>query len=191
MPKKRSSRAATPKNAPKPKKRRRPAKNEPVTPPEQLPPERPIEDGDGLNFVTLVEAASRKNTHARRKDPTLDVADLPVVYVMATGSPRTPGAPFRLSVPDLGYVIVDPQLATLAPEGAQPTQALEVAPSLRRRAEKHATRLVGPLPWRWASPRRERPITPREEQFIEWLAEQAVRQLMQEQRAGPPRTRGR
>jgi hypothetical protein len=154
----------------------------PVTP-APLPPERPIEESDGLNFVALVEGASRKNTAAKRKDPSIDVADLPVVLVMATGGPRTPGAPFRLSVPDLGNVIVDPQLATLAPEGELPTRALKATPALRLRAEKHATRIVGPLVWRWAKPRSERPITPREERFIEWLAERVVHQMMEERRA--------
>ncbi len=144
-------------------------------------PERPAEDdGEGLNIVLLLADSTRRNTHARRKNPSIEDIDLPDLYVLCSGGPRTPGAPIRLSVPELGCVIVDPELATLATEGKRATETLATTPALRAHAEKYAARLVGITTWTWARPRADRAITSGEKKAIRILAELVADRVLEE-----------
>lgn len=150
------------------------------------PPERAVEDdGEGLNIVLLLADSTRRNTQARRKNPSIEDIDLPDLYVLCSGGPRTPGAPIRLSVPELGCVIVDPEFATLATEGKRATETLATTPALRALAEKYAARLVGITAWTWARPRPDRATTTGEKKAIRLLAELLADEILNEAGRGP------
>lgn len=135
-----------------------------------------IDDTNGMKFVALVEAGSPRNAWLKRRNPTIDVADLPDISFVSAGWERETGMPFRLNVPDLGSVIVDPKQFTLATEGTNTRTVLKERPELRERAEKHAARIVGLPAWRWAKPRPDPRLTARDKRFIEFLIDRAIEQ---------------
>lgn len=151
-----------------------------VTPP--LPPERPVPHTEGLQVVGICEASSPRNTKLRKQHPDIDVVDLPDVYFLAMGGNPPPGAPFRLSVPGVGTIIVDVELGTLATEGELARAAVDGAASARLRAERHASRFTGVAAWRWVRPRPERPLGKAEETFLRWLVKRAIDRMRDERR---------
>lgn len=145
---------------------------------------RPVEATDGLQFAALVEAASRRNGSLQRKNPEIDVGELPDIGIVWAGGQPEPGAPFRLSVPDLGMVVVDPERMLLATEGDAARDAVEVRPELQLRAALHATRVVGKAPWAFGDPLPDRPLGKREKEFARWLVKRAIEQLINERSEG-------
>ena len=145
---------------------------------------RPVEATDGLQFAALVESASRRHASLQRKNPDIDVGELPDIAIAWAGGEPEPGAPFSLSGPDLGMVVVDPERMLLATEGDAARDAVEVRPELQLRAALHATRIVGKAPWAFGDPLPDLPLSKREKEFARCLVKRAIEQLIDERRDG-------
>lgn len=146
--------------------------------PEPEPIARPVPRTDGAQFTLLVEAASRQNAALQRRDPDIDVGELPDIFVVRAGGEPEEGQPFRLAVPDVGMVVVDEEHMTLAAEGEASREALEQRPELELRVAVHATRVTQKYPWVFAAPHADRELGPREREFLGWLVQRVIEEHM-------------